>query len=119
MACVGSFCLACRSVWLRYSHLKTKLQSKPPLRSAEAPRNEIKLSFVQIFQIIYNMRVQIIAIHGEKWLRNFYFTRLVKFFWLFIFYEFMTNFTCLKVKISKGKKLQLYITITVNHSRDY
>lgn len=42
MACVGSFCLACRSAWLRYSHLKTKLQSKPPLRSAEAPKNKIQ-----------------------------------------------------------------------------
>jgi len=42
MACVGSFCLACRSAWLRYSHLKTKLQSKPPLRSAEAPGNKTR-----------------------------------------------------------------------------
>ena len=47
IACVGSFCLDCLSTWLRYSHLKTRLQSNPPLRSADAPvvRNGITSIF--------------------------------------------------------------------------
>lgn len=37
MTCVGSFCRRRFSSLDRYSHRKTKFQSKPPRRSAEAP----------------------------------------------------------------------------------